>query len=117
MPGMMSSYRSCMIPGIPMRGLRPAQAVMTSPYLRSTLAVVVLVAGVQRVHLVRGQRRRLAVGAGQVHRPRRVLAHHGGLDRVPRGAADGEHAVAAHHHGGGAFATHPYGTPPAERAP
>src|SRR5580692_5498224 len=102
MPGIMSSYRSCMIPRIPMRGLRPTQALMTSPYLRSTLAIVVLVAGVQRVHLVRGQRRRLAVGTGQMHRPRRVLAHHGGLDRVPRGAADGEHAVAAHQHGGGA---------------
>src|ERR1017187_9050077 len=84
----MSSYRSCMIPRMPMRGLRPCRAVIrvvspsTSTPATSTLAVVVLVAGVQGVHLVGGQRRQLAEGPGQVDRARHVFAHHGGLHRV-----------------------------------
>src|ERR1039457_6049963 len=84
-PGIMSSYRSCMIPRMPMRGLRPCRAVIrvvspsTSTPATSTLAGVVLVGGVQGVHLVGGQRRQFAEGPGQVDRTRHVFAHHGGL--------------------------------------
>src|SRR5216684_5700153 len=102
-PGTMSSYRSCMIPRMPMRGLRPTGAVMSSVLLlQSTLAVIVLVARVQRVHLLGGQRRQLAESEGQMDGTRHVFAHHGGLHRLAGGTADGEHAVAAHQHGGGA---------------
>src|SRR5580658_643735 len=102
-PGIISSYRSCMIPRMPMRGLRSFQAVMggRSPS-RSALAILVLVASVQGVYLVGGQRYQLAVGPGEVDRARHVFAHYGGLHRIFGRTADGKDAVAAHQHGGGA---------------
>src|SRR5215469_15590475 len=103
MPGIMSSYRSCIMPRIPTRGLRSDITIKT--FLRngrcwagldwrSALPVLLLVAPVQRVDLrLRDRGERAAEGAGQVHGPGRVLAHHRGFHRVARGRSDSEHAV------------------------
>src|SRR5215472_3052470 len=99
-PGIMSSYRSCMMPRIPIRGLR---TVMTPPALLcdpwSSLAVLGGEPAVQDVDVLAADRCWLAEHPGQVHRPRGVLAHHGGLDGVAGGAADREDAVVAQQHG------------------
>src|SRR5215470_1472485 len=106
MPGIMSSYRSCMIPKIPIRGLRSlitaslrvGHSRVRSP-AGSALAVLVLVSPVQGVDLVGRQRGDLTPHAGQMDRAGRVLAHHRRLDRVARGGAHGEHPMAAQQHG------------------
>src|SRR3954466_8742859 len=69
----------------------------------SALSVEVLVAVIERVDLLLGERDGRAEGACQVDRAGRVLAHDGGLDGRARGRADGEDAVAAHQHGGRAM--------------
>src|SRR5215813_636683 len=106
MPGIMSSYKSCMIPRTPIRGLRPAiksSLLGTSGWggrARSALAVLVLVAAVQRVDLLRRQRFEVALLTGEPHGARDVFAHHRRLHGGARGAADSEHAVAAQQHRG-----------------
>src|SRR6516225_3549797 len=99
MSGMKSSYRSCMMPRIPIRGLRSDMAFLlgrSAPAAperhgrswpgRSALAVFLLVAPVQGVDLVgRDRGQRAAEGAGEVHGARGILAHHRRLQRGPGG--------------------------------
>src|ERR1700741_4402941 len=94
-PGSISSYSACMIPSRPIRG-RPSA---TEP--GSALAVDVLVAVMEPLHVVVADARHLSQAAGEVDRARDVLAHHGSLERLPRAGPYGEDAVAAHQHRGG----------------
>src|SRR5215472_13985832 len=87
-PAISAAYPACMMPRIPIRGLR---TVMTPPALLcdpwSSLAVLGGEPAVQDVDVLAADRCWLAEHPGQVHRPRGVLAHHGGLDGVAGGAA------------------------------
>src|ERR1700722_17469331 len=108
MPWIMSSYRSCMMPRIPMRDRHAVMTFLQNGLLEvtagqrgwSALAVLGGVALMQRIDLVGGQRGGRPERAGHVHGPGHVLAHDCGLDRGPGGGADGEDAVAAHQDGG-----------------
>src|SRR4051812_32330309 len=83
-----------MMPSRPMRGrARPLPGASAS-----ALAVDVLVAVMERVDLLLGQWDRLPERAREVDGAGDVLAHDRRLDRVARGGADREHAVAAHEH-------------------
>src|ERR1700733_15564812 len=89
MPGIMSSYRSCMIPNMPILGLPEVMILLNGGHLDaelfSSLAIVVGIAVMQGVNLIAGQRLRLTEGPGQVHGPSRVLAHNRRLHRLARG--------------------------------
>src|SRR5260370_17109554 len=114
MPGIISSYRSCMMPRSAILGWRSDMSVLHNDGARaarrgaaglgagwSALPVLLLVTPVQRVDLFLAERgERVAEGTGQVHGPGGVLAHHRRLHGVAGGRADGEHAVTAHQHGG-----------------
>src|SRR5215813_12134274 len=105
-PGLMPSLRGNGVPEYPASG---AMATFPAPVglqgrPGSPLAVLFLVAAVERVDLVRCEWFRLAVRAGEVHGAGHVLAHHRGLDRVAGGRPDGEHPVAAHQHRRGTVA-------------
>src|SRR3954447_21180138 len=91
MPGSIASYSSCMTPSSPMRGL-------------SALAIDVLVAVVEGIDGLLLERLDGPERARQVDDPRGLLAHDGGLERLARAAAQREHAVGAHEHGGRAVA-------------
>src|SRR5215211_1572447 len=84
-----------MMPSSPMWG----RAWATSAAAGSALSVGVLVAVIERVDLLLGERDGRAERACQVDGAGRVLAHDGGLDGRARRRADGEDAVAAHQHG------------------
>src|SRR4051812_30209046 len=90
----MSSYRLCMIPSRPILGLSTGRAAA------SALAVDVLVAVMECLDAFRVERCDVAERACEVNGPSHVLAHHRGLDGVPGGGADGEHAVRAHEDSG-----------------
>src|SRR6266545_2491619 len=100
MPGIMSSYSSCMMPRMPILGCCSAICLTfpSSFEAGSALPVHVLVALVQGVDVGLRDGQRLAQRAGEVHRTGRVLAHHGGLDGGAPGRPDREDAVAAHEH-------------------
>src|SRR6266702_2678434 len=87
-PGIMSSYRSCMMPRIPMRATVPDLLVAMTFLLNgwlvvgvqpSALAVFRGVPAVQGVDLVGRSRLRLTEHPGQVDRSGGILAHHRGL--------------------------------------
>src|SRR3954469_17392956 len=88
-----------MIPSRPMRG-----RAAPGPDPASALPVDVLVAVMERVHLLVADARHLAEAASEMDGARDVLAHHRRLDRLARAGADREHAVAAHQHRRGARA-------------
>src|SRR4051795_3869657 len=84
-----------MMPSSPMRGSRRPV---------SALSVDVVVAVIERIDVLLIERYGVAEGAGEVHGAGGVLAHDGRLDCLERPAADREHAVRAHQHGGRAVA-------------
>src|SRR5262249_35185212 len=73
---------------------RPVSLAPPSP-----LSVNVLVTGVQRVDVRRGNGQWTAKGSRDVYGPRDVLAHDSGLHGVARGPPDRENSMAAHQHG------------------
>src|SRR4029453_5117305 len=79
-----------MMPSSPMRG-RAGMA--------SALSVDVLVAVVERIDVLSGERYGIAEHLREMHGACGVLAHHRRLDRVAGPGAEGEHAVAAQQHG------------------
>src|SRR4051812_27951276 len=86
-----------MMPSRPIRGRvrtsRPSWVAWVS-----ALAIDVLVAVVERVDAVGVQLLDRPERSGQVHGLRRVLAHHGALDRLARALAEREDPVGAHQH-------------------
>src|SRR5262245_41308515 len=86
----MSSYRLCMMPSRPIRGLPTGRAAA------SALAVDVLVAVMQCLDAFRVEWDDVAERAREMDGPSHVLAHHRGLDGVSGGGADREYAVGAH---------------------
>src|SRR4051794_20779978 len=82
-----------MMPSTPMRG-RSGRG-----WVPSALSVDVLVAVVECIDVLSGERDGIAEQPREVHGARNVLAHHRRLDRVAGAGAEGEHAVAAQQHG------------------
>src|SRR5258707_15705422 len=101
MPGIISSYRSCMMPRIPILGWRSDMTFLHNDGARaarrgaaglgaggSALPVLLLVSPVQRVDLFLARRgERVAEGAGQAPGPGGGPAHHPRLPSVPGGRA------------------------------
>src|SRR3954451_20245053 len=79
-----------MMPSTPMRGRAG---------IASALSVDVLVAVVERIDVLSGERDGIAEHPREVHSAGDVLAHHRRLDRVAGPGAEGEHAVAAQQDG------------------
>src|SRR6478609_4355140 len=82
-----------MMPSSPMRGRGGAGG------MPSALSVDVLVAVVERIDVLWGERDGIAEHPREMDRAGGVLAHHRRLDRVAGAGAEGEHAMAAQEHG------------------
>src|SRR5919106_3513374 len=87
-----------MTPSIPTRGFVASGGAISRDWV-SVLAIDLLVAVVEGVDAVRVERLERTHGPRDVDHARRVLAHDGGLDRLPRTLAEREHAVRAHQDG------------------